>query len=187
MSVLIKNGRVVTAIDDYKADIYIGESQVDVIGKTLVMEADTIIDAAGKLVIPGGVDPHTHLEMPFGGTTTSDDFVTGTRAAAFGGTTTLIDFAIQFKGASTLAALDTWHSKAQGKTAIDYGFHMIITDMPESRLHEMRRLSDEDFERTGNHGEVSPVSIGFYVRLFTHHVAHHMKFVHEKRAALGVA
>ena len=143
MSVLIKNGRVVTAIDDYKADIYIGESQVDVIGKTLVMEADTVIDATDKLVIPGGVDPHTHLEMPFGGTTTSDDFVTGTRAAAFGGTTTLIDFAIQFKGASTLAALDTWHSKAQGKTAIDYGFHMIITDMPESRLHEMRRLSDE--------------------------------------------
>ena len=143
MSVLIKNGRVVTAIDDYKADIYIGGSQVDVIGKTLVMEADTVIDATDKLVIPGGVDPHTHLEMPFGGTTTSDDFETGTRAAAFGGTTTLIDFAIQFKGTSTLSALDTWHSKAQGKTAIDYGFHMIITDMPDSRVPEMRRLSDE--------------------------------------------
>jgi dihydropyrimidinase len=102
-----------------------------------------VIDAAGKLVIPGGVDPHTHLELPFGGTTTSDTFETGTRAAAHGGTTCIIDFAVQPKGTSTLEALDTWHQKAAGTTAIDYGFHMIITDMPDHRTPEMRRLSDE--------------------------------------------
>ncbi|MDP6344331.1 MAG: dihydropyrimidinase, partial [Alphaproteobacteria bacterium] len=102
-----------------------------------------VIDAAGKLVIPGGVDPHTHLEMPFGGTTTSDTFETGTRAAAFGGTTCIVDFAIQTKGTSTLEALETWHGKAAGRTAIDYAFHMVITDMPDERVPEMRRLADE--------------------------------------------
>lgn len=143
MSVLIKNGRVVTAMDDYHADLFIHNSTVDIIGRNLEMEADHVIDAKGKLVIPGGVDPHTHLELPFGGTTTSDTFETGTRAAAHGGTTSIIDFVVQTKGASTLDALDTWHQKAAGKTAIDYGFHMIVTDMPESRIPEMRRLADE--------------------------------------------
>ena len=143
MSLLIKNGRVVTAVDDYHADIYIGNSHVDVIGKELMIEADRTIDASGKLVLPGGIDPHTHLEMPFGGTMTSDDFETGTRAAAHGGTTTLIDFAVQLKGTSTLTALDQWHAKAEGKTAIDYGFHMIITDMPLERTKEMRELANQ--------------------------------------------
>ncbi|MCH7477175.1 MAG: dihydropyrimidinase [SAR324 cluster bacterium] len=143
MSVLIKNGRIVTAADDYRADLFILNETVDLIGRNLEIEADHVIDAAGKLVIPGGIDPHTHLELPFGGTVTADDFETGTRAAAFGGTTTIIDFAVQFKGISTLETLDTWHEKAAGKTAIDYSFHMIITDMPEHRLPEMRRLSDE--------------------------------------------
>ena len=143
MSVLIKNGRVVTATDDYHADIFIQDSTVTLIGRDLVIDASHTIDAAGKLVIPGGVDPHTHLELPFGGTTTSDTFETGTRAAAYGGTTCIIDFAVQPKGSSTLEALDTWHAKAAGKTAIDYAFHMIITDMPEHRMPEMRRLSDE--------------------------------------------
>jgi dihydropyrimidinase len=143
MSVLIKNGRIVTAADDYYADLFVSKSQVDLIGRNLVLPADHVIDAKGKLVLPGGIDPHTHLEMPFGGTTTSDNFETGTRAAAFGGTTTLIDFAIQPKGTSTIDALDQWHAKAQGKTAIDYGFHMIVTDLPEHRVPEMRRLSDE--------------------------------------------
>ena len=106
-------------------------------------DGEQVIDAAGKLVIPGGVDPHTHLELPFGGTVTSDTFETGTRAAAFGGTTCIIDFAVQSKGTSTIEALDTWHAKAAGKTAIDYGFHMIITDMPDERMPEMRRLADE--------------------------------------------
>ncbi len=143
MSILIKNGRVVTASDDYHADIFIDNSTVTLIGKDLVIDADRVIDASGRLVIPGGVDPHTHLELPFGGTTTSDTFETGTRAAAFGGTTCIVDFAVQPKGTSTLEALETWHAKAAGTTAIDYGFHMIITDMPDHRVPEMRRLADE--------------------------------------------
>jgi dihydropyrimidinase len=142
LSILIKNGRIVTAADDYTADIFISSTQVDLIGRNLDIPADTVIDAAGKLVIPGGVDPHTHLELPFAGTVTSDTFETGTRAAAHGGTTCIIDFAVQTKGTSTLEALDTWHAKAAGKTAIDYAFHMIITDMPEERTNEMRQLAD---------------------------------------------
>jgi len=143
MSILIKNGRVITAVDDYCADIFIEHEVVSLIGRQLEVEADTVLDARGKFLFPGGVDPHTHLDMPFGGTTSADDFETGTRAAAHGGTTTLIDFAIQTKGESTLAALETWHAKAEGKTAIDYGFHMIITDLEDDRLWEMRHLADE--------------------------------------------
>jgi dihydropyrimidinase len=143
MSLLIKNGRIITSVDDYYADIFIEDETIDVIGKNLEMEADRVLDAKGYLVIPGGIDPHTHLDMPFGGTTSADDFESGTRAAAHGGTTTLIDFAIQTKGQSTLEALDTWHAKAQGKTAIDYGFHTIITDLEENRISEMRKLADE--------------------------------------------
>jgi dihydropyrimidinase len=143
MSVLIKNGRVVTAVDDYHADVYVEGEKVALIGKDLRVEADTVLDATGKLVIPGGIDPHTHLDMPFGGTTSADDFDTGTRAAAFGGTTTLVDFAIQTKGRSTIEGLDAWHAKAEGKASIDYAFHMIVTDMPDERLPEMRRLADE--------------------------------------------
>ena len=143
MSLLIKNGRIITAVDDYKADIFVENETVSIIGESLSMEADQTIDAAGRYVIPGGIDPHTHLDMPFGGTTSADDFETGTRAAAHGGTTTLVDFAIQEKGKSSLEALETWHNKAAGKTAIDYGFHMIITDMEDDRLWEMRRLADD--------------------------------------------
>ncbi|NMS24586.1 amidohydrolase family protein, partial [Vibrio parahaemolyticus] len=122
MKTLIKNGRVVTAVDDYHADVFIDGEIVTVIGKSLEIEADRVIDAAGKLVIPGGIDPHTHMELPFGGTQSSDDFFTGTRAAAFGGTTTIIDFAVQYKGESMIAAVDNWHAKAAGKCAVDYGF-----------------------------------------------------------------
>jgi len=143
MSLLIKNGRVITAVDDYKGDVFIENERVTLIGESLEMEADRVIDAKDKYVIPGGIDPHTHLDMPFAGTVSVDDFETGTRAAAHGGTTTLIDFAIQTKGRSTLEALDTWHQKAQGKTAIDYGFHMIITDLEDKRMPEMRKLADE--------------------------------------------
>ncbi len=143
MSLLIKNGRVVTAVDDYHADVFIEKDTVTTIGKNLNIQADETIDATGRLLIPGGIDPHTHLDMPFGGTSSADDFETGTRAAAHGGTTTIIDFAIQQKGRSTLEALDTWHKKAEGKTAIDYGFHMIVTDMAEDRLGEMRTLADD--------------------------------------------
>ena len=143
MSLLIKNGRIVTAVDDYFGDILVEGEQVVMIGRDLEVESARILDAAGRLVIPGGIDPHTHMEMPFGGTTSADDFETGTRAAAFGGTTTIVDFAIQTRGRSTLEGLETWHAKAEGKAAIDYAFHMIVTDMPESRLVEMGRLADE--------------------------------------------
>ena len=143
MSLLIKNGRVITAVDDYKGDIFVESEQVNLIGKNLDVKADRVIDAHDKYVIPGGIDPHTHLDMPFAGTVSADDFETGTRAAAHGGTTTLIDFAIQTKGRSTLEALETWHKKAEGKTAIDYGFHMIITDLEDDRVPEMRTLADE--------------------------------------------
>lgn len=142
MSILIKGGRVVTAADDYVADVYIEGEKVHTIGKDLKVPADEVIDATGKLVIPGGIDPHTHLDMPFGGTTSADDFESGTIAAAFGGTTCLVDFAIQSKGESTLKGLDAWHAKAEGKATVDYGFHMIGTDMPDERLPEMQKLAD---------------------------------------------
>ena len=143
MSILIKNGRIITSVDDYMGDVFIENETITHIGKSLDMEADEILDASGKYLFPGGLDPHTHLDMPFGGTVSADDFETGTRAAAHGGTTTLVDFAIQTKGQSTLEALDTWHAKAEGKTAIDYGFHMIVTDLEDDRVHEMKMLADE--------------------------------------------
>ena len=143
MSVLIRNGRVVTAADDYHADVFVDGGTVALIGRDLAVEADRVIDASDRLVIPGGVDPHTHMEMPFGGTETADTFETGTRAAAFGGTTCIVDFAMQSRGRSTLEGLDTWHAKAAGKAAVDYAFHMIVTDLPERRVAELRRLADE--------------------------------------------
>lgn len=143
MKTLIKNGRIVTAVDDYHADILIEDGTVSLIGKTLEIEADKVIDASGKLVIPGGIDPHTHMDLPFGGTSSSDDFFTGTRAAAFGGTTTIIDFAVQNKGESMLKGVDTWHQKAQGKAVIDYGFHLITTDFEDQHKPEMFKLIDE--------------------------------------------
>ena len=147
MSVLIKNGRVVTAVDDYRADVFVEGETVALIGSGLEggleVAADRIIDATGKLLLPGGIDPHTHMELPFGGTESSDTFETGTRAAAFGGTTSIVDFAVQTRGASTMEGLDTWHAKADGNAAIDYAFHMIVTDLPDERVPELRRLADE--------------------------------------------
>jgi len=143
MRTLIKNGRVVTAVDDYVADIFIDGAVVTTIGRSLEIEGDVVIDASGKLVIPGGIDPHTHMELPFGGTYSSDDFFTGTRAAAHGGTTTIIDFAVQTKGESMTAGVDAWHQKAEGKTCIDYGFHLITTDFEDGSEKEMWRLIDE--------------------------------------------
>lgn len=143
MSLLIKGGRVVTATDDYFADVFVEGEKVTQIGASLEVRADRVIDAKGKLVIPGGIDSHTHMDMPFGGTTSADDFESGTIAAAHGGTTTIVDFAIQTKGESTLKGLDVWRKKADGKATIDYGFHMIVTDMPDERLPEMDRLANE--------------------------------------------
>ena len=143
MKTLIKNGRIVTAVDDYRGDILIDDEVVSIIGAQLDMEVDLTIDATGKLVIPGGIDPHTHMELPFGGTESSDDFRTGTIAAAHGGTTTIIDFAVQTKGESLISGLDKWHQKAEGKCAIDYGFHLITTDFEDHQIEEMHTLIDE--------------------------------------------
>src|SRR5215510_7666901 len=140
MSILIKGGTVVSASDTYPADVLIEGERIAAIGQGL--SGDTTIDASGKYVIPGGIDVHTHLDMPFGGTVSSDDFFTGHRAAAFGGTTTHIDFAIQPKGATLRETLDLWQAKAEGKAAIDYGFHLAITDLPDSILEEIARCPE---------------------------------------------
>ena len=140
MSILIRNGHVVTAVDDYVADIFVDGDKVRAIGSDLAVEPDKIVDAAGKFVIPGGVDPHTHLDFPFGGTVTADDFRTGTIAAAAGGTTSIVDFAVQEPGSALSQSLETWHAKAEGRAAIDYGFHMVIRELPDSRLPEMDEM-----------------------------------------------
>ncbi len=140
---LISGGTVVTASDTYRADVAIVDGKIAAIfGPDAVPNGtwDKTIDASGKYVLPGGIDVHTHLDMPFGGTSSSDDFETGTRAAVYGGTTTLVDFAIQTKGKSIREGLDTWHAKAEGKAAIDYGFHMIVTDVNPGTLEEMGQL-----------------------------------------------
>lgn len=142
MKTLIKSGRIVTAVDDYIADILIEGETISTIGKQIDIEADVVIDAKNKLVIPGGIDPHTHMELPFGGTSSSDDFFTGTRAAAHGGTTTIIDFAVQNKGESLTQGVDNWHAKADGKCAIDYGFHLITTEFEDGDEAEMYRVMD---------------------------------------------
>ena len=113
MSLLIKNGRIITSEQDYIGDIFIEKEKITTIGVSLDMKADKTIDAKGKYIIPGGIDVHTHLDMPFGGTTSVDNFETGTRAAAFGGTTSIIDFAIQAKGTKMRTALDTWWMKSE--------------------------------------------------------------------------
>src|SRR5690348_12463053 len=144
MRTLIKNGHVVTAVDSYTADVLIDGTQIAMIGKDLQgVAVDRTIEATGKLVIPGGIDPHTHMDLPFGGTSASDDFETGTRAAAFGGTTAIIDFAVQYRGQALNEALDTWFAKAEGKASIDYGFHMIVTDLPDQRLPELKTLINQ--------------------------------------------
>lgn len=141
MSILIQGGRVLTATDDFFADVLVEGERITQIGAKLDVVADRVIDARGRYVIPGGIDAHTHLDMPFGGTTSADDFDSGTVAAAHGGTTTIVDFAIQQKGRSTLEGLDAWHQKADGKATIDYAFHMIVTDMAVDRLPELEQLA----------------------------------------------
>lgn len=141
---LITGGTVVTASDTYAADVLIDGSRVAALLTPGTGPADAErLDATGCYVIPGGIDAHTHLDMPFGGTTSADDFESGTIAAAHGGTTTIVDFAIQTKGTSLKLALDTWHAKAEGKAAIDYGFHMIATDVPPAALGEMADIVQE--------------------------------------------
>jgi dihydropyrimidinase len=144
MSVLIKGGRVVTAADDYLADIFVEDERISVIGESLDVAADRVIDAGGKLVLPGCIDPHTHLDMPFGGTVTIDDVESGQTAAAFGGTTCHVDFVIQPKGATFAAALEEWHGKREGKSIIDNGYHMAVTDLESGgTLEELAGLPDQ--------------------------------------------
>jgi dihydropyrimidinase len=141
---IIKNGTIVTATDTTRADVGIVGDRISAIADQLPAEnATKVIDAAQHLVLPGGIDVHTHLDMPFGGTTSADDFETGTVAAAFGGTTTLIDFAIQYKGQTLRHAFDTWMKKAHDKATIDYAFHCIITDVSAAQLDEMGPLIRE--------------------------------------------
>jgi dihydropyrimidinase len=144
MSVLIKGGRVVTADEDRVADVYVEDETVTQVGESLDVQADRIIDAAGKYVLPGGVDPHTHLDMPFGGTITVDDVESGQTAAAFGGTTCHVDFIIQPKGSTFAEAFDEWRGKATGKQVIDMGYHMAVTDLHEGgTLEELATLPDQ--------------------------------------------
>src|SRR6195952_5008595 len=146
MRTLIKNGTIVTAVDQYTGDVLVEGEKIAVIGMSLDIPAanvDKVIDATGKYVLPGGIDVHTHMDMPFGGATSADDFETGTRAAAFGGTTTIVDFAIQARGTRMRDALDIWWKKAEGKACIDYGLHMIVTDLGACGLEDMDDLVQE--------------------------------------------
>lgn len=143
MGTIIKNGTIITACDTIQADLLVDGEQIALVGRNLPAAGHQVIDATGKLLLPGGIDVHTHLELPFGGTVSSDDFFTGQRAAAFGGTTSHIDFAIQPKGGSLRAGVEAWHEKATGKAAIDYGFHIAITDLRPEVLDEIPTLVDE--------------------------------------------
>jgi len=143
MRTLIKNGTVVTASDTTKTDVLIDGEKIAAIGSGLATGADQVIDAENRYVMPGAIDVHTHMELPFGGTFASDDFATGTAAAAWGGTTTIVDFAVQSYGQTLRQGLDQWHKKAQAKAHIDYGFHMIVREINDSILKEMDTLVNE--------------------------------------------
>lgn len=136
-SLLIQNGTIVTASDHYQADVYIEDEQVAMIGRHLDMSADRVIDAAGCYLFPGGIDAHTHMELPFMGTFASDTFETGTLAGLHGGTTTIVDFAIQTQGDSLAQALEDWHEKADGHAVGDYAFHCAVTDFNDKTRAEI--------------------------------------------------
>jgi dihydropyrimidinase len=140
MRILIRGGTIVTATDQYVGDVLVEDERITTIGVSLDIAADRVIEASSKYVLPGGIDCHTHLDMPFGGTTSADDFESGTIAAAFGGTTSVVDFAIQYKGQTLHHAWETWMRKAEGRAAIDYGFHMIITELTDQVECEMDDL-----------------------------------------------
>lgn len=143
MRTLIKNGTLVSASDTVAADLLIENGKIALIGQDMQDDDAATIDASGKLLLPGGIDVHTHLELPFGGTVSSDDFFTGHRAAAFGGTTTHLDFVIQPIGGSLHDGIAAWHEKANGKAAIDYGFHIAITDLRDDVMAEIPSVVDE--------------------------------------------
>lgn len=145
MATIVIGGTVVTAVDSYQADVRIEGEKITAIGQHVHQAGDIQIDARGCYLFPGGIDPHTHFDLPVGETATADDFVSGTKAAAVGGTTTIIDFATQNKGESLEQALANWHKKADGKSYIDYGFHLAVSDVNQSVLEEMTTIS----QRTG--------------------------------------
>ncbi|MEX1187798.1 MAG: dihydropyrimidinase [Bacteroidia bacterium] len=140
MSILIKNGRIITASDNYFADIFIEGETVSAIGRELKVDADQIIDAKGLLVMPGGIDPHVHLDMPFMGTYSSDNYETGTRAALYGGTTTVIDFILQTQGKSLQSALQEWKGRSDNNAVGDYSFHMAVTDFNDETKKEIQHF-----------------------------------------------
>ena len=144
MSVLIKNGRIITAADDFVADIFIENEKISLIGDSLQVPADQVIDAYGMLIFPGGIDPHVHLDMPFMGTYSSDSYETGTRAALFGGTTMVIDFILQSQGHSLREALEEWQSRANGNAVGDYSFHMAVTDFNEQTKKEIKDIIETE-------------------------------------------
>src|SRR5215831_12988897 len=144
MSILIRGGRIVTASDDFVADVLVEGERIALLGADLDVTAERTIEASGKYVLPGCVDPHTHLDMPFGGTTTVDDVESGQTAAAFGGTTCHVDFIIQPQGETFASAFETWREKANGKQVIDMGYHMAVTDLKDGgTLEELASLPDE--------------------------------------------
>jgi dihydropyrimidinase len=141
---LVRSGTIVTAADRYDADVLIEDGRITTIGKGLPPQADTVIDAKGKLVMPGGIDVHTHLDMPFGGTTSADDFESGTIAAAHGGTTTIVDFAIQDFGQGLYPAYEGWMKRAEGRAIIDYAFHMIVRELSDQAAADMDKMTRDD-------------------------------------------
>jgi dihydropyrimidinase len=145
MSILIRGGRIVTAADDYQGDIFVDGERVSLIGESLDVTADRVIDATGKYVLPGGIDVHTHMDTYFGGTTTADNHYEGTVSGAFGGTTTIIDFAVQYPGQTFSEGLAAWHEKIEtNKPVIDVGFHLIVTDLKSGgSLSDLAKLPDE--------------------------------------------
>lgn len=144
MSILIKNGQIITATDKYVADIFIEGETISAIGKNLSVKADKEIDASGKLVFPGGIDPHVHLDMPFMGTYSSDNYETGTRAALFGGTTMVIDFILQKQGNSLQAALEEWRGRSDNNCVGDYSFHMAVTDFNDHTKKEIKDFIEKE-------------------------------------------
>jgi dihydropyrimidinase len=143
MRTLIKNGTIVTAAESYPADLLLDDGKIALMGRSLPADGAQVVDAAGKYVLPGGIDVHTHLELPFGGTIASDDFYSGHKAAAFGGTTSHIDFAIQGKGESLHQAIENWHRKSDAKAVLDWGFHLAISDLTPEVLEEIPAMGRE--------------------------------------------
>lgn len=144
MSLLIRNGRIVTSSEDFVADVFIEKEQISAIGKSLNIQTDRIIDASGKFIFPGGIDPHVHLDMPFMGTFSSDDYSSGTLAALHGGTTTVIDFILQTQGKSLHHALGEWKGRSNGNAFGDYSFHMAVTDFNEQTKKEIPQMIEEE-------------------------------------------